>query len=115
MAPIFRTCCGFLQIHGACKVTNPRLYIKTSLNVGSKYLSRSPVLQVREFITNATNVISEFRNEIYKLKLKNFKVTLSLVALISDRCYVSRKCSDQKYRQVHFEMRSFVLMSMNTY
>ncbi|KAL9969189.1 hypothetical protein ACROYT_G021376 [Oculina patagonica] len=45
MAPMFRTCCGFLQLHGACKVTNPRLFIKTGLNVGSKYLSRSPVVQ----------------------------------------------------------------------
>lgn len=49
MAPMFRTCCGFLQIHAACKVGNPRLCLKTGLNAGSKSLYRLPAIQVREF------------------------------------------------------------------
>jgi len=48
MAPMFRTCCGFLQIHAACKVGNPRLCLKTGLNAGSKSLYRLPAIQVRE-------------------------------------------------------------------
>ena len=48
MAPMFRTCCGFLQIHAACKVGNPRLCIKTGLNAGPKCLYRLPAIQVRE-------------------------------------------------------------------
>lgn len=55
MAPMFRTCCGFLQLHAACKVGNPRLFIKTGLNAGPNRLFRLPALQVREFIGDKSN------------------------------------------------------------
>ncbi|XP_020601314.1 ATP-binding cassette sub-family B member 7, mitochondrial-like [Orbicella faveolata] len=45
MAPMFRTCCGFLQIQAAYKVGNPLLCIKTGLNAGPKCLYRLPAIQ----------------------------------------------------------------------
>ena len=55
MAPMFRTCCGFLQIHAACKVGNPRLFLKTGLNTGPSCLLRLPAVQVRESIRDKSN------------------------------------------------------------
>ena len=55
MAPMIRTCCGFLQMHAAWKVGNPRLFIKTGLNSGQNCLFRLPALQVREFTTDKSN------------------------------------------------------------
>ena len=48
MAPLIRTCCGFLQLQSACKVANPRLIIRSGLNFGSNHLYRYPAVQVRK-------------------------------------------------------------------
>ncbi|PFX34198.1 ATP-binding cassette sub-family B member 7, mitochondrial-like [Stylophora pistillata] len=45
MAPVFRTCCGFLQIQTAYRVFNPRLCLQPSLNAGSRYSYRWSALQ----------------------------------------------------------------------
>ena len=70
MAPMFRTCCGFLQVHAACKVGNPRLCIRSGLKVGPKSLYRLPAIQVREFIgiSLSTNRVS--------LSLKAYKLMI---------------------------------------
>ena len=60
MAPGLRTCCGFLQIQTAYRVSNPRLCMQSGLNAGSRYSYRWSALQVKEFkgnnMTNRLNI-----------------------------------------------------------
>lgn len=79
MAPMFRTCCGFLQIQAAYKVGNPRLCIKTGLNAGAKCLYRLPAIQVREF-----NGISHITTRYYTGQVMIFS--------LSHQMYYLRDC-----------------------
>lgn len=68
MAPLWRTCSGFLQLHSAQKVTNPRFVLKTSLSFGSIHLYRVPFVQrtsahhLRQYDTGATSRVLQTIN-----------------------------------------------------
>ena len=61
MAPVFRTCCGFLQIQTAYRVSNPRLCLQSGLNAGSRYSYRWSALQVKE-VMHALLIVTKSNN-----------------------------------------------------
>lgn len=61
MAPVFRTCYGFLQIQTAYRVSNPRLCLQSGLNAGSRYSYRWSTLQVRE-VMRALQIVTKSNN-----------------------------------------------------
>ena len=52
MAPLSRTCCGFLKLQLTCKVGTPRVFLRPGLNFGLNHLYSYPVVQVRESLFN---------------------------------------------------------------
>ena len=63
MAPLLRTCCGFLQLQSASRVANPRLFIRSGLKVGWNHLYGVPVAQVRE---SSQYMIEETHGDIHR-------------------------------------------------
>ena len=67
MAPVFRTCCGFLQIQTAYRVSYPQLCLRSGLNAGSRYSYRWSALQVKEvmhallIVTKSNNIWNDLR------------------------------------------------------
>ena len=75
MAPLLRTCCGFLQLQSACKAANSRLFIRSGLNVGSNHLYIFPIVQVRELLISLYRKRIRVRMTLNRLNLSlNFQV-----------------------------------------
>ena len=83
MAPLSRTCCGFLKLQLTCKVGTSRVFLRPGLNIGLNHLYGYPVVQVRECLLNRMIIIQVVKSsKITLLRLSLPKETKQLVTLL---------------------------------